>query len=72
MPQRNVDAVLAFDASGDTEQSWPDGTSLWTTFERAKVLATNEDTKINMPTVSCAVDANALQFGEMRFYFNRS
>ena len=52
VPQRQVDAVLAFDASADTAQSWPDGTSLSVTYQRAKVLAQNMDTKINMPAVS--------------------
>ncbi|WBW71098.1 phospholipase Plb2 [Schizosaccharomyces osmophilus] len=33
-PERRVDVVLALDASGDTDNNWPNGTSLVSTYER--------------------------------------
>lgn len=33
-PQRNVDVVVAFDNSADTDESWPNGNSLVATYER--------------------------------------
>ncbi|BEI82122.1 hypothetical protein CcaverHIS002_0212820 [Cutaneotrichosporon cavernicola] len=32
VPERKVDAILALDASADTKNNWPDGTSLYTTY----------------------------------------
>lgn len=33
-PERNVDVIFAYDNSADTDQSWPNGTSMIATFER--------------------------------------
>ncbi|KAK6198591.1 phospholipase B [Scheffersomyces amazonensis] len=33
-PEREVDVIFAFDNSADTDQSWPNGTSIVATFER--------------------------------------
>jgi lysophospholipase len=51
VPYRNVDAIIAFDSSADTNFSWPDGTALRTTYERALVLAQNQNVSIRMPRV---------------------
>lgn len=47
MPARNVDAILAFDNSADTDYSWPNGSSLWTTYNRAA----GQNAGIRMPPV---------------------
>lgn len=51
VPSRNVDAILAFDASGDTTNFWPNGSALYTTYTRAKILAQNQNVSIRMPEV---------------------
>ncbi|OCF35914.1 phospholipase B [Kwoniella heveanensis BCC8398] len=51
VPSRNVDAIIAFDSSYDTTYTWPNGTAVRTTFERAKQLAITQDTGIRMPEV---------------------
>jgi lysophospholipase len=51
IPQRNVDAIIAVDASADTTYSFPNGSALRTTFERAAILEQNQDVRIRMPTV---------------------
>ncbi|KAK8850671.1 hypothetical protein IAR55_004591 [Kwoniella newhampshirensis] len=51
IPFRNVDAIVAFDSSFDTTYTWPNGTSLRTTFERARILAERTDTMVRMPEV---------------------
>lgn len=33
-PERNLDVIFAYDNSADTDQSWPNGTSMIATFER--------------------------------------
>ncbi|ODN92068.1 phospholipase B [Cryptococcus wingfieldii CBS 7118] len=50
-PSRNVDAIIAFDASFDTNTTWPNGTAPRTTFERAMVLAQYQDVEVSMPEV---------------------
>lgn len=49
--QRSVDAVLAFDASADTGLNWPNGSSLWTTWQRAAVHSTDGNFTLRMPQV---------------------
>lgn len=51
IPYRGVDAILAFDSSADTEYSWPNGSALRTTYERAVQLALQQDVGIRMPRV---------------------
>jgi lysophospholipase len=51
IPYREVDAIIAFDSSADTTYSWPNGSALRTTFERAEVLAQTQDVSIRMPRV---------------------
>ncbi|WWC65337.1 uncharacterized protein I303_107955 [Kwoniella dejecticola CBS 10117] len=51
IPFREVDAIIAFDSSFDSTYTWPNGTALRTTFERAKILAENTGTEIRMPEV---------------------
>ncbi|XAO27098.1 phospholipase B [Cryptococcus bacillisporus CA1280] len=51
IPARAVDAIVAFDASYDTNYIWPNGTALRTTYERARVLAEHENTRVLMPEV---------------------
>lgn len=51
VPTRDVDAIVAFDSSYDTDYIWPNGTALRTTYERAKVLAEHENTRVLMPEV---------------------
>jgi len=46
-----VDAIIAVDASADTEYSYPNGSALRTTFERAAILEQNQDVRIRMPDV---------------------
>lgn len=40
MPPRNLDTIVAFDNSADTTYSWPNGSAVWTTYQRALSLAT--------------------------------
>jgi len=51
IPQRMVDAIIAVDASADTTYSYPNGSALRTTFERAAILEQNQDVRIRMPDV---------------------
>jgi lysophospholipase len=51
IPYRETDAIIAFDSSADTTYSWPNGTALRTTYERAVVLAQNQNVSIRMPRV---------------------
>jgi lysophospholipase len=51
IPQRNVDAIIAVDASADTTYSYPNGSALRTTFERAAILEQNQEVRIRMPAV---------------------
>ncbi|WVO16912.1 phospholipase B [Cryptococcus depauperatus] len=51
VPVREVDAIIAFDSSFDTETIWPNGTALRTTYERAKILANHENVRVRMPEV---------------------
>jgi lysophospholipase len=53
-PYRNVDAIIAFDSSADTTYSWPNGTALRQTFERAEILAQTQDVRIRMPRIPSA------------------
>ncbi|TYJ57307.1 hypothetical protein B9479_002040 [Cryptococcus floricola] len=50
-PTRNLDAIIAFDASGDTDTTWPNGSAPRTTFERAQVLAQYQNVNVRMPEV---------------------
>jgi lysophospholipase len=45
VPQRNVDAIIAFDSSSNTDSNWPDGSALYTTYNETK------DTEFEMPAV---------------------
>lgn len=48
-PERQVDFVLGFDASADTNSGWPNGTSMYATYNRT----INDDTTLsfaNVPT----------------------
>ncbi|KAI9633403.1 lysophospholipase catalytic domain-containing protein [Dioszegia hungarica] len=54
IPYRNVDAIIAFDSSADTTYSWPNGTALRQTFERAEILAQTQDVSIRMPKIPSA------------------
>lgn len=51
MPSRNVDAILAFDNSADTTYSYPNGSSLWTTYNRALDFQKQFGFTIRMPKV---------------------
>jgi lysophospholipase len=51
IPYRQMDAIIAFDSSADTTYSWPNGSALRTTYERAQVLAQTQDVAIGMPEV---------------------
>ncbi|WVR05725.1 hypothetical protein IAU60_002749 [Kwoniella sp. DSM 27419] len=51
VPPREVDAIIAFDSSFDTDTTWPNGTALRTTYERSVQLAKTENTGIRMPEV---------------------
>ncbi|WVQ86181.1 hypothetical protein IAT38_008349 [Cryptococcus sp. DSM 104549] len=51
IPSREVDAIIAFDSSYDTDTIWPNGTAIRTTYERAKVLAQHTNTQVRMPEV---------------------
>ncbi|WVQ63560.1 uncharacterized protein L199_001713 [Kwoniella botswanensis] len=54
VPERNLDAIITFDASRQTETSWPNGSSIHTTSERAVILDERDDTRIKMPKVPTA------------------
>lgn len=54
IPYRNVDAIIAFDSSADTTYSWPNGTALRQTYERAEILAQTQDVSIRMPKIPSA------------------
>jgi len=45
-PERKVDAILAFDASGDTDLTWPNGDALYTTYTQLR-----NNTDFLMPAV---------------------
>ncbi|KAL7420921.1 Lysophospholipase 1 [Cryptotrichosporon argae] len=51
VPARAVDAILAFDNTADNDYSWPNGSSLYTTYSRAQLLAENQNVSIRMPAV---------------------
>ena len=51
IPSRNVDAIIALDNSADTTYSWPNGSALRTTYERALQLETQQNVSIRMPVV---------------------
>ncbi|WVQ86248.1 hypothetical protein IAT38_008416 [Cryptococcus sp. DSM 104549] len=53
-PERRLDAIIAFDASANTPLNWPNGSSVYTTFTRAVILAEKDDTQIKMPRVPTA------------------
>lgn len=40
-PERKVDVIFAYDNSADTDQTWPNGTSLVATFERQSLNQSN-------------------------------
>lgn len=48
---RNVDAILAFDNSADTTYSWPNGSSLHTTYQKAIDQAQAYNISLRMPPV---------------------
>ncbi|KAL7409350.1 lysophospholipase catalytic domain-containing protein [Mrakia frigida] len=54
IPARNVDAIIAFDASADTTYSWPNGTAISTTYQRFNALAISLDHPPFMPAVPSA------------------
>lgn len=47
VPQRKVDAILAMDNSADTDYSWANGSSLWTSYQKS--LAQREKYNISTP-----------------------
>ena len=51
VPERGVDAIIAFDNSADTEYSWPNGSALRTTYERARELNEKQGVPLRMPAV---------------------
>lgn len=51
MPARNVDAIIALDNSADTTYSYPNGSSLWTTYQRTLEFQRLYDIRIRMPPV---------------------
>ncbi|BEJ13563.1 hypothetical protein CspHIS471_0307370 [Cutaneotrichosporon sp. HIS471] len=51
MPGRSVDAIIAFDNSADTKYSWPNGSSLVTTYNRALKFQQDFGITIRMPKV---------------------
>ena len=51
MTERKVDAILAFDNSADTTMSWPNGSSLFTTYSRAKEQAARDNVPLRMSAV---------------------
>ncbi|OCF45536.1 hypothetical protein I317_00438 [Kwoniella heveanensis CBS 569] len=60
IPERKVDAIIAFDASRQTTTSWPNGSSIHTTYTRAHIIDDDDNadekrgTKIDMPKVPTA------------------
>lgn len=51
VPSRGVDAILAFDSSADTTYSWPNGSALYTTYDRSQALERSQNVSIRMPAV---------------------
>ena len=51
IPARQLDAIIAFDASADTTYSWPNGSALRTTYERSLQLEQQQNVSIRMPQV---------------------
>ena len=51
VPQREVDVIIAMDNSADTTYSWPNGSSLWTTYQKALQQAETYNIANVMPTV---------------------
>ena len=41
IPARQIDTIMAFDNSADTTYSWPNGSALWTTYQRFNVSTTS-------------------------------
>lgn len=48
---RRVDTIVAFDNSADTRYSWPNGSSLWVTYNRALKFQQDFGITIKMPKV---------------------
>lgn len=51
---RQVDAIVAIDTSADTEYSWPNGTAMITTFQKAAQYANQTGVTLRMPEVPSA------------------
>lgn len=54
IPERKLDAILAFDSSADTNNSWPNGTAMVTTYSRAKQYSQENNVSLLMPPVPSA------------------
>ncbi|EIW66264.1 hypothetical protein TREMEDRAFT_45759 [Tremella mesenterica DSM 1558] len=51
IPERAVDAILAFDSSADTPYSWPNGSSLVVTYQSAMIHTSDSSPNLRMPPV---------------------
>lgn len=51
IPARQIDSILAFDNSADTEYSWPNGSALWTTWNRIDSLVQRLNIDPLMPRI---------------------
>jgi lysophospholipase len=51
VPTRNVDAIIAMDNSADTTYSWPNGSSLWTSYQKGLSQAATYNISNYMPVV---------------------
>ncbi|CDK25133.1 unnamed protein product [Kuraishia capsulata CBS 1993] len=49
-PIRGVSTIFAFDSSADTDENWPDGESLWYTYERLQTYDNGSIPFPEMPT----------------------
>lgn len=50
-PVRNLDAIIAIDSSADTNFAWPNGSALYTQYQRASGLAQKYNVTQRMPKV---------------------
>lgn len=50
-PERNVDAIIAVDSSADTDNHWPDGTALYTTYNVLKNESVANNSTLRFPAV---------------------
>ncbi|KAL1404839.1 hypothetical protein Q8F55_008449 [Vanrija albida] len=50
-PERHVDAIIAVDSSADTDNHWPDGTALYTTYNVLKNESVANNSTLRFPAV---------------------